>query len=67
MKELEKERLEKLKELKKNFKPLSKDELTSHSRKYDEVLRSKKEELKKKRGLECLESSESNYKSRFYE
>lgn len=50
LKELEKERLMKLKEIKENRKPLSKDEIESHARKYEELIRQKKDELRKKRG-----------------
>jgi len=50
MRELEKERLEKLKEIKDSHKPLNKDDIESHSKKYDDLMRQKKEELRKKRG-----------------
>jgi hypothetical protein len=36
--------------LKSHLKPLTKEELDEHSRKYDELMRQKKEELRRKRG-----------------
>lgn len=39
MRELEKERLEKLKEIKDQHRPLNKDDIESHSRKYDDLMR----------------------------
>ncbi|CDW86846.1 UNKNOWN [Stylonychia lemnae] len=71
IRELEKERLEKLKEIKDNHKSVNKDDIESHSRKYDDLMRQKKEELRKKRGgLEYQSESTDqlrNYKSKFYE
>ena len=83
VKELERVRVEKLKEIKAQHQPVSKDEITSHARKYEEVIRQKREELRLKRGgLELItshnpsqaapltyESSEwiKNYKSKFYQ
>ena len=50
LKEVDKERLDKLKEIKELRKPVSKDDIENHSRKYDDLMRQKKEELRKKRG-----------------
>lgn len=50
LRDIEKERLDKLKEIKELRKPLTKDDIESHSRKYDDLMRQKKDELRKKRG-----------------
>lgn len=72
-KEAEQKRLEKLKEIKAMHQPVSKDDIISHARKYEEVIRQKREELRAKRGglgdaIVHYESSEriKNYKSKFY-
>lgn len=51
-------RLEKLKEIKDRHQPVSKDEISEHARKYDDIIRQKREELKQKRGV--LDSVNSN-------
>eukprot|EP00347_Sterkiella_histriomuscorum_P010028 403338967 len=69
--QIEKERVEKLKEIKDVHKPINKDDIENHSRKYEDLMRQKKEELRKKRGFETqYESTDKlgkNYKSKFYE
>lgn len=50
IRELEKERFEKLKEIKESHKSINKDDIESHSKKYDDLMRQKKEELRIKRG-----------------
>lgn len=47
----EQERQEKLKKIKDQYKPVSKDEIEYHSRKYDDLLRQQKDELRRKRGV----------------
>jgi len=66
--EKEKEREAKLAELKNQFKPVSKDSINEHSKKYQDVLSAKKEELRRKRAMMC-DSAEPrhNYRSKFYE
>lgn len=39
LKEVEKEKLEKLKEIKESMKPIRKEDLESHSRKYEDLIR----------------------------
>lgn len=67
----EQKRIEKLREIKAMHAPISKEDIHSHARKYDEVLQKKKEELKAKRGFEGGANYDSeeriqNYKSKFY-
>lgn len=57
-KEAERQRLEKLKEIKAQHQPVSKDDISSHARKYEDIIRQKREELKVKRGV--LDSVSSN-------
>ena len=42
MREKEQQRLERLQEIKQIFRPLSKDELNQHAKKYDDLIRRKK-------------------------
>jgi hypothetical protein len=49
-KESEAKRLEKLKEIKALRQPVRQDEIINHAKKYEEVLRQKREELRQKRG-----------------
>lgn len=58
VKEAEKQRLEKLREIKEKHQPVSKDDIVEHARKYEDIIRQKKEELKQKRGV--LDSVNSN-------
>ena len=60
MREAEKQRLEKLREIKERNQPISKDEIVEHARKYEDIIRQKKEELKQKRGVLDSVSSKSN-------
>ena len=65
-KQEEDEKLSKLMELKERFQPQPnfRDELESHNRKYEDILREKKEDLRRKRlGFE----EPKQYKSKFYE
>lgn len=67
--EEERKRSEKLKEIKELRKPVRSEDIESHSRKYEDVIRQKREELRKKRGMLNLDIAEPmlNYKSKFYE
>jgi len=58
IKEVEKNRIEKLKEIKAQHQPVSKDEIVNHARKYEDIIRQKREELRQKRGV--LDSVNSN-------
>ena len=58
IKEVERQRIEKLKEIKAQHQPVSKDEIVSHARKYEDIIRQKREELRQKRGI--LDSVNSN-------
>ena len=49
-KEAESKRIEKLREIKASHAPVNKEDLLSHAKKYEEVIRQKKEELRAKRG-----------------
>jgi len=46
MREAEKQRIEKLREIKAQHQPVSKDEITEHARKYEDIIRQKREELR---------------------
>ena len=46
IKEVERQRIEKLKEIKAQHQPVSKDEIVSHARKYEDIIRQKREELR---------------------
>ena len=46
IKEIERQRIEKLKEIKAQHQPVSKDDIINHSRKYEDIIRQKREELK---------------------
>ncbi len=58
IREVERQRVEKLKEIKAQHQPVSKDEIVSHARKYEDIIRQKREELRQKRGI--LDSVNSN-------
>lgn len=58
IKEVEKQRIEKLKEIHAQHLPVSKDEIVNHARKYEDIIRQKREELRQKRGV--LDSVNSN-------
>jgi hypothetical protein len=58
IKEVEKQRFEKLKEIKAQHQPVSKEEIVNHARKYEDIIRQKREELRQKRGV--LDSVSSN-------
>lgn len=49
--EAERIRIEKLREIKMQHQPLNKDEIVNHARKYEDIIRQRKEELKQKRGV----------------
>ncbi len=46
IKEIERQRIEKLKEIKAQHQPVSKDDIINHARKYEDIIRQKREELK---------------------
>ena len=46
IKEIERQRIEKLKEIKAQHQPVSKDNIINHARKYEDIIRQKREELK---------------------
>ena len=58
IREGERQRIEKLREIKERHMPVSKDEIVEHARKYEDIIRQKREELKMKRGI--LDSVNSN-------
>lgn len=56
-KEAENKRFEKLKEIKAQHQPVSKDEIMSHAKKYEDIIRQKREELRQKRGVLGLDKA----------
>ena len=46
IKEIERQRIEKLKEIKAQHQPVSKEDIINHARKYEDIIRQKREELK---------------------
>ena len=46
IKEIERQRIEKLKEIKAQHQPVSKDDIINHARKYEDIILQKREELK---------------------
>eukprot|EP00347_Sterkiella_histriomuscorum_P014280 403361483 len=69
----EEERLQKLQQIREQYQPKSnfREEIEGHYRKYDEIIREKRDEYKRKRGGFDQPSSSQNdivkYKSKFYE
>ena len=71
--EQELKRLEKMKEIREKMQPIDRGEIEHHARKYEEVIRQKKDELKRKRGglMDSQYDSANDvtkqvHKSRFY-
>lgn len=50
VREQERERVEKLREIREQYRPINRDDFESHQRKYEQLIRQKKEELNRKRG-----------------